>query len=308
MSLKFSVVLLLVCPSACASNEGITPEDNLPNDRGDTDREATPPEQTVPNLPSYEPLIGSSSNTISQLRGATVTARTGNAQLRNATGRVRHNGGKLVIDDGLYKLADENGFDANGEAENEGVTLRLVNPNGQYEYASLYSTSYTVDADTYTAVGAIGIATRDEDMPTTGLASYSGDSVYAYTTQTGTGFAGVGTFSADVDFEGRQMQGYMEVRTAQNPFTQETVANPAFDRIDMDRFIISGTSFSGTDMRPSNNGTEVAITGANTTAQVEGQFYGIVRTSENALQPDEIAGEALLIGDDGNIILSFIAD
>lgn len=110
MSLKFSVVLLLVCLSACASNEGITPEDNLPNDRGDTDREATPPEQTVPNLPSYEPLIGSSSNTISQLRGATVTARTGNAQLRNATGRVRHNGGKLVIDDGLYKLADENGL------------------------------------------------------------------------------------------------------------------------------------------------------------------------------------------------------
>ena len=104
------------------------------------------------------------------------------------------------------------------------------------------------------------------------------------------------------------MQGYMEVRTAQNPFTQETVANPAFDRIDMDRFIISGTSFSGTDMRPSNNGTEVAITGANTTAQVEGQFYGIARTSKNALQPDEIAGEALLIGDDGNIILSFITD
>lgn len=116
------------------------------------------------------------------------------------------------------------------------------------------------------------------------------------------------TFSANVDFEGQQMQVYIEVRTAQNPFTEETVANPAFDRIDMDRFTTSGTSFSGTDMRPSNNGTEVAITGANKSAQVEGQFYGIARTSENALQPDEIAGEALLIEDDGNIILSIIGD
>ena len=120
--------------------------------------------------------------------------------------------------------------------------------------------------------------------------------------QTGTRFAGVGTFSADVDFEGQQMQAYIEVRTAQNPFTRETDVNPAFDRIDMDSFTISGTSFSGTDMRPINNSTEVAITGANTTAQVEGQFYRIARTSENALQPDEIAGEALLIGDDDNVI------
>lgn len=178
MSLKFSVLLLLVCLSACASDEGITPEDSLPNDQGDADREATPSEQTVPDLPSYEPFIGSSGNTISQLRGATVTARTGNAQLRKVTGRVRHNGGKLVIEDGLYKLADQNGSDANGEAANEGMALRLVNPNGRYEYASLYSTSYTVGADTYTAVGAIGITTLDEDMPTTGLESYSGDSVY----------------------------------------------------------------------------------------------------------------------------------
>lgn len=141
MSLKFSVVLLLVCLSACASDEGITPEDCLPNDQRDADREATPSEQTVPDLPSYEPSIGSSGYTISQLRVATVTARAGNAQLRNVTGRVRHNGVKLVIDDGLYKLADENGFDANGEDANEGVTLRLVNPYGRYEYASLYSTS-----------------------------------------------------------------------------------------------------------------------------------------------------------------------
>ena len=124
-------------------------------------------------------------------------------------------------------------------------------------------------------------------MPTTGLASYSGDSVYAYTTQTGTGFAGVRTFSADVDFEGQQMQAYIEVRTAQNPFTWETVANRTFDRIDMDRFTISGTSFSGTDMRPSNNGTEVAITGANTTTQVEAssmELRGQARTLHNRMK------------------------
>ncbi len=290
--------------SACTLSDTASSD---PQDRDQTSQSATvtPGDSALPN---YEPLIGSTSSGLSQLQGSVVTARTGQAQVRRVTGRIRHSGGKLVIDDGIYKLADDNGFDRNGEAENEGVVLRLVNPDGKYRYASLYSTSYVVDGDTYTAVGAIGIGTRTEDMPNRGLATYSGDAVYAYTTQTGNGFAGFGTFNADVDFEGNQMAAYVEVGTAQNPFTRADIADPAFDRIDMDRFTISGTGFSGNDMRTSRNGSQVQVTGNNPTAQVEGQFYGLARRADGSLIPDEIAGEALLEGDTGNVILSFIAD
>lgn len=290
--------LLVLGASACASGEDVSTTSTSEADA------------SVPTviLPSYEPLIGSAATTLSALNGSVVTARTGSAQMRRVTGRVRHGGGKLVIDDGLFKFADDDGFDANGEAMNEGVVLKLINPNAKYEYASLYSTSYTVGADTYTAVGAIGISTRDEDFPRQGSASYTGDAVYAFTSQSGNGFGGLGTYVAEVDFANAEINSSVTVTTAANVFTRATVADPAFDRIEMSNLAINGTAFSGTSMRTLRNGSAVQVTGANTSAQVEGQFYGIAQGNNGTVIPDEIAGNALLDGDDGNVILSFIGD
>lgn len=71
---------------------------------------------------------------------------------------------------------------------------------------------------------------------------------------------------------------------------------------------INGTAYSGTNMQLIANNRVVQLTGANSTAQVEGQFYGAAADSQDRIIPDEIAGEALLQGDDGNVVLSFIGD
>lgn len=275
---------------------------------GSTQETAISPEQSQVSIPSYDPLLGSDTNNLSFLSGSVVTARQSSAQVRRVSGRVRHGGGKLVVDDGLFKFADDDGFDSDGEAENEGVVLRLVNPGGRYEYAPLYSMEYTVDGESCSAVGAIGVATRLEDMPTSGTARYTGDAVYAYTNQSGTGFGGLGSYDASVDFERATLESVVTIRTAQNPFTRENVTNPDFDRIDMRGLEINGTAYSGTNMQLIANNRVVQLTGANSTAQVEGQFYGATADSQDRIIPDEIAGEALLQGDDGNVVLSFIGD
>ena len=282
----------VLCLSACGSSE----------------EGAMEPEQPPISIPNYEPLFGSDATSLSPLSGSVVTARQNAAQVRGVTGRLRHGGGKLVVDDGLFKFADNDGFDANGEAENEGVVLRLVNPGGRYDHASLYSMQYSVDGQAYSAVDAIGVATRIEDMPMTGTARYTGDAVYAYTNQAGTGFGGLGTYDARVDFAGGTVDSVVTVSTAQNPFTRADVANPEFDRIDMRGLEIDGTAYFGTNMQLVSDNSVVQLTGANTTAQVEGHFYGAARDSTGRIIPDEIAGEALLQGDEGNVILSFIGD
>lgn len=288
----YVVLPLAVCVSACGSSQ----------------ETAIAPEQPQVSIPNYDPLLGSDTNNLSFLSGSVVTARQNSAQVRRVSGRVRHGGGKLVVDDGLFKFADDNGFDSNGEAENEGVVFRLVNPGGRYEYASLYSMEYIVDGETYSAVRAIGVATRLEDMPTSGTARYTGDAVYAYTNQSGTGFGGLGSYDASVNFESGTLDSVVTVNTAQNPFTRENIANPDFDRIDMRDLEINGTAYSGTNMQLISNNRVVPLTGANTTAQVEGQFYGAAADSQDRIIPDEVAGEALLQGDDGNVVLSFIGD
>ncbi len=270
--------------------------------------EQVTPSETPEPLPDYQPLLDSATSELSQLAGSVITARRNDTQVRRVSGRLRHGGGKLVIDDGLLRFADEDGFDANGVAENEVVVLSLVNPGGKYEHASLYSTSYSVDGANYSAVGAIGVATRLVDMPIQGTARYAGDAVYAYSNLAGTGFGGVGTLDARVDFTNGTVDANVTLNTAQNAFTRENIADPEFDRIDMRGLLIDGTAFSGTDMRAVKDNRTVQVTGDNSSARVEGQFYGAARASDGSVIPDEIAGEGLLAGDDGNIILSFIGD
>jgi len=68
------------------------------------------PEQPPISIPNYEPLFGSDATSLSPLSGSVVTARQNAAQVRGVTGRLRHGGGKLVVDDGLFKFADNDGF------------------------------------------------------------------------------------------------------------------------------------------------------------------------------------------------------
>jgi len=68
------------------------------------------PEQPPISIPNYEPLFGSDATSLSPLSGSVVTARQNAAQVRGVTGRLRHGGGKLVVDDGLFKFADNDGL------------------------------------------------------------------------------------------------------------------------------------------------------------------------------------------------------
>ena len=90
--------------------------------------------------------------------------------------------------------------------------------------------------------------------------------------------------------------------------TDQSTGNAAtapIDTISVTGMNISGNGFSGGSATTSNGGSAVTITGANTTSNAQGTFFGYDAANS---RPDEVAGNVLIQGDSGRVISSFIAD
>ena len=147
--------------------------------------------------------------------------------------------------------------------------------------------------------------TSTADMPASEHTplSYSGEAL-ATLIQADSGYEMSGQSSVDVDFGA----GTVDIRTdefiATDLTSSEIVANPV-SVINIDGAAISGNQISGGAFSASLGGESVDLTGANSTSNMLGNFFGYDASNT---APDEVGVVFLQQGDDGILAGGFIAD
>lgn len=153
--------------------------------------------------------------------------------------------------------------------------------------------------------GIIGIATADVDVPISGNATYSGGAAgFVVTPAAGfdlTNGQSLVTVAFGTGFVTAELSNFTDI----SQVSGNTVNAPIAEIILRDAQI-SGSGFSGGALETRDGfGDLVNLTGANTTLQAEGQFFGIDADSQ---LPKEVGGLIYSVGDNGIVFGSFIAD
>ena len=256
---------------------------------------------------------------------ATSTSRLGGAVIRKSfnlatgastrglatiTGSLTHNTGRLELNDGLYLFIDPDGPDASNVIrtaanDNGNVGQRI---SGTYQYVIPYDLGYSIGRTSYGNQGVAGIITASTDMPSAGIAHYTGEAYMnmlpASLVGTGYNFES-GTSNVDVDFAAGTANvalGSFAVSDGTNPVT---AAAAPFDTVRGSGLAISGAQFSGGSWVTVKGGIAVNVTGSSTTATSNGTFFGYDPTIS---APDELGGVVYIHGDTAFITGVFIAD
>lgn len=247
------------------------------------------------------------------LEGANTTSEMGGSALRvnldteavetvRLTGSINHNSGALTVSDDQYSLVDPDGFDTDLIATDKDAALGLLvhaDALNDYEYASVFEEIYTVDGVDYYLIGVGGIVTQEADMPTSGVAFYTGDAG-------GLGVDSLGTFelangAADLTayFGGAGqvdlvISGLMGYDSSTNPWNA--------GGIEITGMTIDGNTFTG---GVANEQFEQINVGSDVDVFVDGTFFGF---DDGIDAPDEVGGIILLTSTDAEIYLDFLAE
>ena len=254
----------------------------------------------------YENL-DSMAGTPSALAGVALRANGDNdtVELVRQTGTLDHTSTEVTISDDI--VTDE----TLGFVENADISF-----TGTYEYVQAYEFGYTSGGVTYESLGVGGIVTHADDVPTTGMATYTGEAEARLETFAGGDDLDINYLEGSSTVEADFGAGILDVTLGNFTTTDDDggfgTASP-FNTIEITGMAISGNAFSGGDLALSNaqldgSSTPVdaaGITGTNTATTAAGHFFGWDSTDSI---PDEVAGGLLSAGDDATISAGFIAD
>ena len=278
---------------------------------GGASPEDPPPPPPPPPLANDYETIYSEAATSSNLHGVGFgipqSGQEANAiPLLEVSGSVRHDVGPLSLDDGQYAFTgtmyhvdpddpDQGVYFGDG---NGGIYFLAAFDGATFEYVLRYTGEYRIGAETYSSEGVAGIVTTDSDVPSSGVANYSGIAFGSGATVSGGGFELLsGDAAAAVNF----LDGTLSLTA--DGFSD--IGAPV-DEVQVAGALMDGASFSGGTISLMNNGSSAdGILGAHTQSQFGGSFYGFDDTLEI---PDELGGILLKAGDDGYVALYFAAD
>lgn len=217
------------------------------------------------------------------------------------TATMNRAAGSFSLDDGTYLFLDVDGFDASGRiTDGTNLGFRLDGPgvgaftNG-YDYVIPIQYRYTVGGVASVYTGSVGIETHGADIPTAGIAHYTGEAIAGFEPPAGSSISlNNGTSVVDVNFG----SGKVDV-------TLGFVTTAAFDAIAGTGMQMVGSSFFGGTWRTYKNGIVVDMFGLGTTSTSMGDFYGYDATISG---PDEVAGVVLMSGLNGAVYGMYLAD
>ena len=297
-----ALVIVIMGLSACSVFDNDNGNDGGVVDGGGTDGGGTDGGGTDggTDTTTYETL-SSTAEATSTLTGLAlrVNGNDGTVEIVEVTGSLTHNTSAVTVSDDLvmdetisFASAADSGF------------------SGDYDYVAPYQLNYTSAGVEYESAGFAGIVTRVEDVPTTGTASYAGEAEAEIFTLDVDGFvddefelAG-GDSAVEADFAAATVDVTMNGFTAMAGDSNTNTAAP-IDTIQITGMAIDENGFSGGTLTTSLSGTNVDITGDNTTTSALGNFFGYDSTESI---PDEVAGVLYGEGDRGVIAAGFIAD
>ncbi|MEP5155000.1 transferrin-binding protein-like solute binding protein [Planktotalea sp.] len=255
----------------------------------------------------YE-TFNSTANTTSTLGGAAVKLRENPdvVTVSSSSGTLDHSTGATVLDDGTYRLEDQDGFGFD-TLLTDGISVLIATPtrgfSDSYSYARVYTQGYLVGTTPYSATGVFGIVTSDADIPTSGSATYTGEAVGNYSDGTtdydlddgsSTVVANFGTGTVNVTMEGFEAVNRSNGNTEDVGFNQVTITGMSID----------GNQFDGGTIATLADGTVVTIIGAQSQSDAIGRFFGL----DSDGVPDEVGGVGYIEGADGSVTTIFLAD
>lgn len=243
---------------------------------------------------------------VSTLGGVSIrtNGETGELQMLILSGSKDHNAGPTTVTDGKYILADKDGFNGFGTISDGHSNLSIQAMPYNFVSLAVFDQSYSVGDVGYNSTGIIGIITEPSDVPTSGLAMYSGQAeALIVTSSQGYALQGKSTVEAEFSASGK-VQVTLDGFTATD-LTTGTMTLAPIDTISVTDMVISENRFSEGFITTSSGGAPLSVTGANTSAVAEGAFFGY---DANIGAPDEVGGMVLIEGEDGIIVSSFVAD
>ena len=263
---------------------------------------------TETDVPVYE-SFGSDASVTSELAGPVLRSSASGNEVIAASGTLRHDTGRIVLDLGNYVLDDPDGFgdrDGDGLAElSDGtVTIEVIPGFEDFDFVRFFGDGeYTTGGTRYLVNGIFGIATAAADMPLSGTATYSGP-VAAILVPTGGGeVEQSGTTLATVDFGGT-----LDLRMTFDDTAVDGVGTPvapALDEIAIRRMGIAGNSFSGGTITVDFDDGAGDPVGTVRSQRAEGRFFGYDAARRI---PDEIGGVVIVEGAGATIAAGFVAD
>jgi len=260
----------------------------------------------APAADYYQPL-SSTAATSNDFGGVGTQTNNANSSISVTTssGTIQHDTGALNYNDGSYNLVDADGF--SGGVASDGVGGTLSQTTGQYtgvyQYVMPVTFSYTVAGVAYTTQGFAGIATEAAHVPVSGSATYAGEATGSIAATSGFYDLSGGVSAISVDF------GAGTAGVTLNGFTATDAlgasATAPLDTVQITGMTIAGNSFTGGALTTLLSGATVDISGANTTINSQGMFFGWDSTTNT---PAEVAGVTAIVGDDGILLFSYIAN
>ena len=254
-----------------------------------------------PEFTTNYQTLNSTANTSSTLVGSAAkgNATTGNITVSGVVGTLNHNTGRLVLNDGTYAFVDPNGLN-NGVAT-DGSSVLTADGNqgfsGSYDFVTAYEQTYVAGGDNYTVPGFYGVGTTDADSNlVSGTVTYRGEARGVVGVSSSSTVLTNGDSTVSVNFNSNN------VNVILNNFDTSTAP---IDEIRITGMTLSGGEYTGGSFTTLNNGSNVFVTGANTSTDANGNLFG-VNSAGNA--PDETAGIVVSYGDSGLVVGAFIAD
>jgi len=289
------IALLTACGGGGGTSVDEAPKENAGGTDGGTQQEAR-----------YQTLL-SDANKTSTLGGSSmVFARdAGIFATKSVTGTLTHDTGAIKADDGIYLFQSASqSNDGVYFYDGNGAQLEIGNPNGTYEYMGQFYQEYTVDGTAYSNNIVAGIITTIEDIPTSGMATYSGEAHIngqRDVTDSNTKFDMLnGSSTVSVDFGAA----HPSVDVEMTKFTDNEGTSP-FTTVKITGMTLNGNTYSGGTIKTYNSGTEVNMTGQNVTGGAQGAFFGY---DEANSRPDETGGVVIQVGETGGFGGTFLAD
>lgn len=225
---------------------------------------------------------------------------------RSGAIRVTDNDGVVLYDPtGIY--VDEDGTEYFYDGNRVQAIVEVV--NSSYDYVTPYfvvyrDIAYIGDFDN-SIWGVVGIGAEQSSMPTSGTASYSGDTyVDVYNSSTANEVFQTGTAQVNVDFAGAGDVDITLDNFSSVEFGTDTSTPNLVDQIVISDATISGIALNGGSISTTSGGIDSTSTYANGAFSHAGYFFGPVE----GVGPDELGGTFLVYGDNGAIIGMYFAD
>lgn len=260
--------------------------------------------------PRYEE-IRSSADASSKLKAAALRFDENfTPELTTASGSIKHDTKEVELSDDLYILEGEADFADDGTITLTDGSSFLISDGTQgfredYEYVIAYNQFYSAGGQDYFVYGVGGIATEESDLPSGGTAIYRGEAAGEIETTSHDIDMNDGSSTVTADFGSGTVDVEMTDFIIFDVEAGSIVARGPIDTIAFKDMVMDGNGFSGGDWHTTLDGTQVDLTGANTTAAAGGNFFGY---DSSIAGPDEVGGITLIVGDEGVVATAFISD